>query len=93
MCSVPSRPFSSALATVKPGLVSLEYEDLRGAIRNVSASQLPQLQEAARVLKHMATIAASYQSSTPVIDFEQEEKTLHITDPYFASYRRWGEVA
>lgn len=82
-----------ALAHLKPGLVSIEYEELRSAIRAVSGSQIPQLQEVARVLKHMATIASTDQSSTPVIDFEEEEKKLHITDPFFAFYLRWGELA
>jgi hypothetical protein len=82
-----------ALAHIRPGLVSLEYEDLRAAIKDVSAAQIPQLQEVARVLKHMATIAATDQSSTPVIDFEEEEKKLHVTDPFFAFYLRWGELA
>ena len=45
------------------------------------------------MLKHMATIAASDQSSTPVIDFEEAEKKLHITDPYFAFYLRWGDLS
>jgi len=82
-----------ALAHICPGLVSIEYEELRSAIRDVSASQIPQLHEVARVLKHMATIAATDQSSTPVIDFEEEEKKLHITDPFFAFYLRWGELS
>jgi hypothetical protein len=81
-----------ALAHLRPGLVSLEYEDLRAAIREVSDTQIPQLHEVARVLKHMATIAASDQSSTPVIDFEEEDKKLHITDPFFAFYLRWGQL-
>jgi hypothetical protein len=81
-----------ALAHLRPSLVSIEYEDLRGAIREVSDSQIPQLHEIARVLKHMATIAASDQSSTPVIDFEDQEKKLHVTDPFFAFYLRWGEL-
>jgi hypothetical protein len=81
-----------ALAHMRPGLVSLEYEDLRTAIREVSAAQIPQLHEVARVLKHMATIAASDQSSTPVIDFEEVDKQLHITDPFFAFYLRWGDL-
>ena len=80
------------LAHIKPGLVTLEYEDLRAAIRDVSAAQVPQLQEISRVLKHMAEIAATDQSSTPVIDFEEEEKKLHITDPFFAFYLRWGDL-
>lgn len=81
-----------ALAHLRPGLVSLEYEDLRSAIRDVSETQMPQLHEVARVLKHMSSIAASDQSSTPVIDFEEDEKRLHITDPFFAFYLRWGRL-
>ncbi|AKJ28327.1 hypothetical protein AAW51_1636 [Caldimonas brevitalea] len=81
-----------ALASMQPGLVSLEYEDLRTAIKEVSSSQIPQLHEVARVLKHMATIASTDQSSTPVIDFEEDEKKLHITDPFFAFYLRWGDL-
>lgn len=80
------------LAHIRPGLVSIEYEELRTAIREVSGAQIPQLHEVSRVLKHMSTIAATDQSSTPVIDFEEEEKKLHITDPFFAFYLRWGEL-
>ncbi|MGZ5529142.1 MAG: hypothetical protein ACXWJB_10760, partial [Limisphaerales bacterium] len=50
-----------ALAHMKPGLDSLEYEHLRTAIKEVSAQDIPQLHEVARVLKHMATIAATDQ--------------------------------
>ena len=81
-----------ALAHIRPALVSLEYEDLRTAIREVSATQIPQLHEVSRVLKHMASIAASDQSSTPVIDFDEDEKQLHVTDPFFAFYLRWGNI-
>jgi hypothetical protein len=80
------------LAHLRPGLVSLEYEELRTAIKDVAGAQVPQLHEVARVLKHMATIAATDQSSTPVIDFEEEEKKLHITYPFFAFYLRWGDL-
>jgi len=80
------------LAHIRPGLVSIEYEELRAAIREVSSGQIPQLQEIARVLKHMSTIAATDQSSTPVLDFEEEDKKLHVTDPFFAFYLRWGEL-
>ncbi|MCK9506709.1 MAG: hypothetical protein M0Q95_21335 [Porticoccaceae bacterium] len=80
-----------ALAHIRPGLVTIEYEELRAAIREV-AREAPQLHEVARVLRHMASIAASDESSTPVIDFEEEEKILHITDPFFAFYLRWGNL-
>lgn len=81
-----------ALAHIRPGLITLEYEDLRTAIKEVSLGETPQLHEVARVLKHMATIAATDESSTPVIDFEETEKKLHITDPFFAFYLRWGNL-
>lgn len=80
-----------ALAHLRPGLVTIEYEELRAALREI-AKDPPQLHEVARVLKHMATIAASDESSTPVIDFEEEEKVLHITDPFFAFSLRWGKL-
>lgn len=80
-----------SLAHMRPGLVTIEYEALRSAIREV-AIDTPQLHEIARVLRHMASIAASDESSTPVIDFEEEEKVLHITDPFFAFYLRWGNI-
>lgn len=82
-----------ALANLKPGLTSLEYEDIRTSIRDVAPKPIPQLHEVARVLKHMSTIAASDRSSTPVIDFDDADKKLHITDPFFAFYLRWGDLA
>lgn len=82
-----------ALAHMRPGLVSIDYEELRVALRDISMGQVPRLQEVGRVLKHMATIAASDQSSTPVIDLDEDEKKLHVTDPFFAFYLRWGELA
>lgn len=81
-----------ALAHLKPDLITLEYEDLRAAIREVTSGNIPQLHEVARVLKHMATIASTDQSSTPVIDFDEADKKLHITDPFFAFYLRWGDI-
>lgn len=81
------------LAHLRPGLITLEYEELRASIRSIIDGQLPQMHEVARVLKHMARIAATDQSSTPVIDFEESEKKLHVTDPFFAYYLRWGELA
>jgi len=81
------------LSNIKPGLVTLEYEDLRSAIKEICIPEnVPNVQEVARVLKHMAQIAATDQSSTPVIDFDEQDKRLHITDPFFAFYLRWGNI-
>lgn len=80
------------LAHLKPNLVTLEYEEIRAGIRDISDAQPPQAHEVTRVLKHMATIAATDQSSTPVIDYEDKDRRLHITDPFFAFYLRWGSL-
>jgi len=83
----------AGLAHIKPELITLEYEDLRTAIREICMPEnVPNVQEVARVLKHMAEISATDESSTPVIDFDEEEKVLHITDPFFAFYLRWGRI-
>jgi hypothetical protein len=81
-----------ALANLKPGLESLEYPEIKESIRTVASKPIPQLQEVSRVLRHMSHIAANDRSSTPVIDFNDEEKKLHITDPFFAFYLRWGDL-
>jgi len=84
----------SGLAHLRPGLITLEYEDLRTAIKDICVPEnVPTLQEVARVLKHMSEISATDESSTPVIDFDEDEKRLHITDPFFAFYLRWGGLA
>lgn len=79
-----------ALAQLRPGLDTIEYETLRASIREVSSGSQPQAHEVTRVLDKMSQIAASDESSTPVIDWEKEDRVLHITDPFFAFYLRWG---
>ncbi|MEV0473774.1 hypothetical protein [Streptomyces prunicolor] len=82
------------MAHLKPALVTLEYEDLRAAIKEICLPEsIPNVQEVARVLKLMAEISATDESSTPVIDFDEEDKRLHITDPFFAFYLRWGMLS
>lgn len=81
-----------ALSVLAPGLETVEYEQLRTAIRQVLNETPPQAHEVTRVLERMAEIAASDEASTPVIDWEKEEQKLHITDPFFAFYLKWGMV-
>ncbi len=79
-----------ALARLAPGLDTIEYEKLRSAIRDILAETIPQANEVTRVLEKMAEIASSDEASTPVLDWEKEEQKLHITDPFFAFYLKWG---
>lgn len=79
-----------ALSHLSPGLQTIEYEHLRAAIREILAEQIPQAGEVTRVLEKMAEIASSDESSTPVLDWEKEDQKLHITDPFFAFFLKWG---
>jgi hypothetical protein len=78
------------LADLKPGVKTVEYEELRNALRAVLDEELPQAHEISRVLEQMAKISSLDESSVPVIDYEKEERKLHVTDPFFAFFLRWG---
>ena len=80
-----------ALAELKPGVETIEYEPLRASIRSILNEGLPQANEVSRVLEQMAKISSTDESSVPVIDYEKDERKLHITDPFFAFFLRWGK--
>jgi hypothetical protein len=79
-----------ALANLQPGLETVDYESLRSSIREIVVETVPRAHEVTRVLEKMAEIAASDEASTPVLDWEKEDQKLHITDPFFAFYLKWG---
>ena len=68
----------------------MTMKDLRSEIRNLLRENPPQAHEISRVLDHMAKISANDEASTPVLDWDKDERELHITDPFFAYYLRWG---
>jgi hypothetical protein len=78
------------LASLSPGLERVDYEQLRTAIKSVLADNIPQAHEISRVLERMSEIASSDEASTPVLDWDKEERQLHITDPFFAFFLKWG---
>ena len=39
----------------------------------------------------MTQIAREKVEGEPVLEYDEELSTLHISDPYFAFYLRWGE--
>ena len=82
-----------ALSHIKPGMDTIPYDQLRSAIREVLIDNIPQAHEVSRVLEKMSKIAYSDEASTPVLDWEKEEQILHVTDPFFAYYLKWGTEA
>jgi hypothetical protein len=70
-------------------LISLTYEGLRAALREVLSSELPQRHEVTRVLEEMSKIARESIDGEPVVDYDESLSTLYISDPYFAFFLRW----
>lgn len=81
-----------ALVQMKPGIDSINYEILRGYIKDVLVDDLPQMHEVSRVLDKIAEISFNSEASTPVIDWDKNEGILTITDPFFAFYLRWKDL-
>lgn len=79
-----------ALAHLKPGLDTIDYEQLRSSIKELLSDNIPSAHEVTRVIDQISNIALSDESSTPVLDWEKDEQLLHITDPFFAFYLKWG---
>lgn len=82
-----------AVASLSPGVSTLNYEQIRGALRQILKADYPNANEVSRVLEKMSEISSSDESSVPVIDFDKTDRLLHITDPFFALYLKWGDHA
>lgn len=80
----------AAIAHTGPKL-EIGYEALRASLREVLSSDLPQRHEITRVLDQMTQIAKDKVEGEPVLEYDDQFSTLHISDPYFAFYLRWGE--
>jgi hypothetical protein len=78
------------LMQMKPGLEQISYDQLRAAIKESSKTDPPQMQEISRVLDHMSKISVDDNASAPVLDWEKEGR-LHITDPFFSFFLKWGK--
>jgi hypothetical protein len=70
-------------------LMGITYEHLRSAMREIMSEDPPRGQEIVRVLDEMSKIAREQIEGEPVVDYDTELMTLHISDPYFAFFLRW----
>ncbi|MEU3247455.1 ATP-binding protein [Streptomyces sp. NPDC006875] len=79
-----------AIANTGP-VLSIGYDQLRASLREVLANEVPQRHEVTRVLDQMTKIAKEDIEGEPVVDYDEGLSTLHVSDPYFAFYLRWGQ--
>ena len=76
-----------AIASTGPK-TRLSYEDIRTGLRIVLSDEIPQAHEVTRILEKMSEIAREEIEGEPVVDWDSSY--LHISDPFFAYYLRWG---
>lgn len=65
--------------------------ELRNSIRAIMSGDPPASHEVTRVLDQMTEIARKGKGE-PVVDYMADERTLHIADPFFAYYLKWGDT-
>jgi hypothetical protein len=82
----------AAIADTGPA-TTLPYDRLRGSLRNVLADEPPQRHEVTRVLVAMSKIARERIEGEPVVDYDETYEILHLSDPFFAFYLKWGAGA
>lgn len=69
---------------------TLTYDEIRGSLRDILESDLPQRHEITNVLEQMTNIAKEKIEGEPVLEYDAEYSTLHLADPFFAYYLRWA---
>lgn len=78
-----------AIAKLGPK-TQLQYEEIRTALKDILDDQLPQAHEVTRVLDQMSRIARDEIQGEAVVDWDKEWSVLHVSDPFFAYYLKWG---
>ena len=71
---------------------TLSYEEIRQRFKEILIGDVPQAHEITRVIQKMSGIAKEDLQGEPVLDWDEEESRLHLVDPFFAYYLKWGEL-
>jgi hypothetical protein len=71
---------------------TVTYADLLGTIRTLTQSDRPRSRDIHQLLRRLSNTSASQDSSAPVIEFDEVERSLHITDPFFAFNLLWAQI-
>ncbi|MGF6957978.1 hypothetical protein [Paraburkholderia youngii] len=67
------------------------YGDIAANLKDLLLpSAVPQQHEVTRVLEKMAELARRVSETVPPLDYDGEFKEMHITDPFFRFFLKWG---
>lgn len=67
----------------------LSYDQIRASLNVVLADKIPQKIEVSNALNHLTRIDSEENAGQRAIDWDAENLTLFITDPFFRFYLRW----
>ncbi|MEE9338272.1 MAG: hypothetical protein V3U87_09345 [Methylococcaceae bacterium] len=79
-----------SLSNITTGLGVIRYDQLRSAVKDLVIDKVPRKNELVRVLTKLSSIAALDGASAPVLEWDKEDNVLHIADPFFVFYLKWG---
>jgi hypothetical protein len=68
----------------------VRWGELRRSLQDILVDE-PQQHEVTRVLEKMDEIAKA-RDGEPVLDYVKEQRELHLVDPFFRFYVRWGSL-
>ncbi len=71
-------------------MTPVRWGELRKSLQEILIDE-PQQHEVTRVLEKMDEIAKS-RGGEPVLDYLKEQRELHLVDPFFRFYVRWGAL-
>ncbi|WP_124492226.1 hypothetical protein [Burkholderia sp. Bp8977] len=70
---------------------ALVYGEISAKLKDILVqTDVPQQHETTRVLEQMAKLAADVGKSAPPLDYDKDLKEIHLTDPFFRFYLKWG---
>lgn len=79
-----------ALANSGP-ITNIRYDELKIEIKNIIDSErCPQYQQVSSALEKMQQISSGSEGRPNLIEWDGISDTLHLLDPYFAFYLKWG---
>lgn len=71
-------------------MTPVRWGELRRSLQEILVDE-PQQHEVTRVLEKMDEIAKEREGE-PVLDYVKEQRELHLVDPFFRFYLRWGSL-
>lgn len=80
----------AALAKLAPGRERVDLEALRHTFKLLLDVPPPKSADVVRAIENLVQIGRQVDCSVPVIDWDEEDKQLFVTDPFFAFYLKWG---